>query len=334
MENTAPLPSWSIYAILIAQGVTYALLVWFLGRARGKTAEGFLSGGRDIGHGMINASVVAVWVWAATLMISSWTGYQYGFIGPWWYALGATVPLPIMAYLGRRIKTVMPKATSYPEFMHHRYDGKNHVLALDDRHHRIALGHHHDHHRRGRDGPRVHRRAVLGHRRADGHHLRLLHPLRRTVGQHLRRHHHVADALRLHHDAGRSGHHQGRPVGDMGGPHGRREHQARAAAGHDRRRAQEPVGRPQLAEPRWPGLPHRQHRGQPGGRAVQPDLLVQGDRRAGPADGLQVLHDRRRVLVADPPGDGHGSGRCRSVEGAGRRRDLHLRLGVDAVHRG
>ena len=128
MDSTAPLPSWSIYAILIAQGVTYALLVWFLGRARGKTAEGFLSGGRDIGHGMINASVVAVWVWAATLMISSWTGYQYGFIGPWWYALGATVPLPIMAYLGRRIKTVMPKATSYPEFMHHRYDGKNHVL--------------------------------------------------------------------------------------------------------------------------------------------------------------------------------------------------------------
>ena len=128
MDSTAPLPSWSIYAILIAQGVTYALLVWFLGRARGKTAEGFLSGGRDIGHGMINASVVAVWVWAATLMISSWTGYQYGFIGPWWYALGATVPLPLMAYLGRRIKTVMPKATSYPEFMHHRYDNKNHVL--------------------------------------------------------------------------------------------------------------------------------------------------------------------------------------------------------------
>ncbi len=128
MEDTAPLPSWSIYAILIAQGATYALLVWFLGKTRGKTAEAFLSGGRDIGHGMINASVVAVWVWAATLMISSWTGYQYGFIGPWWYALGATVPLPIMAYLGRRIKTVMPLATSYPEFMLHRYDGKNHML--------------------------------------------------------------------------------------------------------------------------------------------------------------------------------------------------------------
>ena len=128
MSDTAPLPSWSIYAILIGQGAAYALLVWNLGRARGKTSESFLSGGRDIGHGMINASVVATWIWAATLMISSWTGYQYGFIGPWWYALGATVPLPLMAYLGRRVKTVMPRATSYPEFMRHRLDRKNHVL--------------------------------------------------------------------------------------------------------------------------------------------------------------------------------------------------------------
>ena len=126
--ETAPLPSWSIYVILTAQGITYALLVWFLGKTRGKTADSFLSGGRDIGHGMINASVVATWIWAATLMISSWTGYHYGFIGPWWYALGATVPLPLMAYLGRRVKTVMPQATSYPEFMAARLDRKNHML--------------------------------------------------------------------------------------------------------------------------------------------------------------------------------------------------------------
>ena len=128
MEGAAPLPSWSIYAILIAQGGAYSALAWTLGRNRGKTTETFLSGGRDIGHGMINASVVATWIWAATLMISSWTGYQYGFIGPWWYALGATIPLPIMAHLGRRVKTIMPRATSYPEFILRRFDQKNHAL--------------------------------------------------------------------------------------------------------------------------------------------------------------------------------------------------------------
>ncbi|HCX05068.1 MAG TPA: hypothetical protein DHM42_11365, partial [Clostridiales bacterium] len=58
----------------------------------------------------------------------SYTGYQWGFVGPWWYALGATIPLPIMAYMGRQIKTLMPKATSYPEFVRFRTDKKNHLL--------------------------------------------------------------------------------------------------------------------------------------------------------------------------------------------------------------
>ena len=33
-----------------------------------------------------------------------------------------------MAYLGRRVKTVMPRATSYPEFIAHRFDKKNHIM--------------------------------------------------------------------------------------------------------------------------------------------------------------------------------------------------------------
>ena len=128
MEHTAPLPQWTMFAILAAQGGFYILAVWLIGRKRGATADSYLTGGRDIGHGMINASIVATWIWAATLMISSWTGYQYGYIGPWWYAFGAVIPLPIMAYLGRQIKNVMPNVRSYPEFMRFRLDRKNHIL--------------------------------------------------------------------------------------------------------------------------------------------------------------------------------------------------------------
>jgi urea-proton symporter len=117
-----------MFAILAAQGGFYIYAVWLIGRKRGATADSYLTGGRDIGHGMINASIVATWIWAATLMISAWTGYQYGFIGPWWYAFGAVIPLPIMAYLGRQIKRVMPNVRSYPEFMRFRLDRKNHLL--------------------------------------------------------------------------------------------------------------------------------------------------------------------------------------------------------------
>jgi len=117
-----------MYAILAAQGVIYTIAVVIIAKAKGRSAETFLSGGRDIGHGMINASIVATWIWAATLMISSWTGFSYGFTGPWWYAAGATIPLPFMAYIGKQLKIIMPKATSYPEFVLFRSDKKNHLL--------------------------------------------------------------------------------------------------------------------------------------------------------------------------------------------------------------
>ncbi|KDR94424.1 transporter, SSS family [Peptoclostridium litorale DSM 5388] len=123
-----PLPGWSMLSILCGLGIMFVVLVWFVGRTRQTSAEDFLTGGRDIGHGMINASVIATWIWAATLMMSSWTAYSYGFIGPWWYGLGAVLPLPIVGFLGKRLREVMPNVRSYPEFLKSRLDTKNHIL--------------------------------------------------------------------------------------------------------------------------------------------------------------------------------------------------------------
>lgn len=123
-----PLPGWSMLSILCGLGIMFVVLVWFVGKTRQTSAEDFLTGGRDIGHGMINASVIATWIWAATLMMSSWTAYSYGFIGPWWYGLGAVLPLPIVGFLGKRLREVMPNVRSYPEFLKSRLDTKNHIL--------------------------------------------------------------------------------------------------------------------------------------------------------------------------------------------------------------
>lgn len=126
--NNYPLPGWVMLAILLGMGILLVTLVWFIGRTKGSTAEDFLTGGRSIGHGMIHASVIATWIWAATLMVSSWTGYSYGYIGPWWYGLGAIIPLPIIGFLGKRLRKVMPNVRSYPEFIKFRLDNKSHVL--------------------------------------------------------------------------------------------------------------------------------------------------------------------------------------------------------------
>ena len=125
--QTAPLASWTVYAIMFGQALIYTVMVYILGKTKGKTADSFISGGRDIGHGMINASIIATWIWAATLMISSWTGFSYGFAGPWWYGLGATIPLPLMAYICRRCRVDMPMHRSYPEYMYFRLDRKNQI---------------------------------------------------------------------------------------------------------------------------------------------------------------------------------------------------------------
>ena len=175
---------------------------------------------------MINASVVATWIWAATLMISSWTGYHYGFIGPWWYALGATVPLPLMAYLGRRLKLIMPQATSYPEFIRHRFDAKNHalhsviatVVALWITVMIVTGG------------------AIVGHTFTGAPFWAIATlmvvifvayiPLGGPVGLHLRRHAHVVDALRLPRHPGRGGPGQDWAVRDLGRAGARCRHQA------------------------------------------------------------------------------------------------------------
>lgn len=127
-SDSYPLSSGIMLTILIGLGIFFVVLVWFVGRKKGSTAEDFLTGGRGISHGMIHSSIIATWIWSATLMVSSWTAYSYGFIGPWWYGLGAVLPLPIIGYLGKRLREVMPNVRSYPEFIKFRLDKKNHIL--------------------------------------------------------------------------------------------------------------------------------------------------------------------------------------------------------------
>lgn len=125
----APLPQWFAYAMILGQAIVMAIIVYYLSKIKEiKTAENYLTAGRNVGVGMVSASIIAAWVWAATLMFSSWTGYTMGFIGPWWYAIGAAIPLPLFAYLAISLKKKMPKVHSYPEFFLYRFDTKTHKL--------------------------------------------------------------------------------------------------------------------------------------------------------------------------------------------------------------
>lgn len=84
------------YVILLGVGLVMAIAVTLLVRVEHKwlgtrkTFEWFYTAGRNVKTGLIAASLVSAWTWAATLLQSSTVAYQFGISGPFWYAAGAS----------------------------------------------------------------------------------------------------------------------------------------------------------------------------------------------------------------------------------------------------
>lgn len=120
------------YLILLIFGVFFTALTVIMQRRHGKamTAEQFSTAGRSVGVGLASASIIAAWTWAATLMMSSSTGYQYGISGPYWYAAGACIQVLLFAIVAIHLKRKAPNAHTFLEFIGQRFDKKNHRLML------------------------------------------------------------------------------------------------------------------------------------------------------------------------------------------------------------
>lgn len=120
------------YMILLIFGVFFTGLTIIMQRRRGTemTAEQFSTAGRSVGVGLASASIIAAWTWAATLMMSSATGYQYGISGPYWYAAGATIQILLFAIVAIHLKKKAPNAHTFLEFIFQRFDKRNHKLMM------------------------------------------------------------------------------------------------------------------------------------------------------------------------------------------------------------
>ncbi|HZG73144.1 MAG TPA: hypothetical protein VEY51_16535, partial [Chondromyces sp.] len=120
------------YLILLVFGLFFTGLTIIMQRRNkaAMTAEQFSTAGRSVGVGLASASIIAAWTWAATLMMSSSTGYQYGISGPYWYAAGACIQVLLFAIVAIHLKRKAPKAHTFLEFIGQRFDQKNHRLML------------------------------------------------------------------------------------------------------------------------------------------------------------------------------------------------------------
>ncbi|MCK0471794.1 sodium:solute symporter family protein [Halalkalibacter sp. APA_J-10(15)] len=120
------------YLILLIFGIFFTTLTIVMQRRRktAMTAEQFSTAGRSVGVGLASASIIAAWTWAATLMMSSSTGFQYGISGPYWYAAGACIQVLLFAIVAIHLKRKAPKAHTFLEFIGKRFDKKNHKLMM------------------------------------------------------------------------------------------------------------------------------------------------------------------------------------------------------------
>ncbi|MFR9676313.1 sodium:solute symporter family protein [Streptomyces sp. TR06-5] len=118
--------------------VIIGLLVFFYGGTflvstrigkRDENADGYMTGGNNIGFGISAASMTATWIWAASMYASATSGYTYGISGPIHYGLWGALMILFIYPFGKRIRAVAPKAHTLAEVMYVRH-GRSSQLML------------------------------------------------------------------------------------------------------------------------------------------------------------------------------------------------------------
>ncbi len=124
------------YVILIGVGLVMALSVTLMVKAETKwlgtrkTSEWFYTAGRTIKTGLIAASIVSAWTWAATLLQSSTVTYEFGLAGSFWYAAGACIQVILFAILAIELKRKAPMTHTFPEMIYARFGKHSHKVFL------------------------------------------------------------------------------------------------------------------------------------------------------------------------------------------------------------
>lgn len=86
--------------------------------------DDFVAAGRSIPYALIAASVMVSWVWTTTIMGAAESGMWYGVSGGFNYMWGACIPFFIFIPMVIHLRKIMPKTTTFTEFVEQRYGKK------------------------------------------------------------------------------------------------------------------------------------------------------------------------------------------------------------------
>lgn len=121
------------YLLLLAFAVIMTTLTLLVSRDRiwTTTGTGFLLAGRRIKWYLGAMSIAASWIWAPALFVSVQKAYELGLPGIFWFTAPNVLALVIFAFLGPRIRTLLPAGYTFPDWIRYRLGpGKVHSVFM------------------------------------------------------------------------------------------------------------------------------------------------------------------------------------------------------------
>lgn len=110
------------YLFLVLFGLLFFLIAEIvIRRFPTGSVDDFVAAGRSIPFGLVGASVTVSWIWTTTIMGSSEAGMWFGISGGFNYAWGAVIPFFVFIPLVIRLRGIMPRTTTFTEFINERY---------------------------------------------------------------------------------------------------------------------------------------------------------------------------------------------------------------------
>ncbi|KAL4810613.1 Sodium:solute symporter family-domain-containing protein [Aspergillus unguis] len=125
------------YIVVVLIGAIIALVMMMVTKALKKTTgednektEMFMTANRTVRTGLTASAVISSWLWSTQLLGSSFTGYDYGVSGPFWFAAGCSPMIVFFALVGISCKRKIPEAHTSLEVVRIRYGRIAHIVFM------------------------------------------------------------------------------------------------------------------------------------------------------------------------------------------------------------
>lgn len=110
------------YFVMFGFGLLFLLISALISkRLPIEGVDDFLVAGRKVPFALVGAAVTVSWIWTTTIMGSAETGMWFGVSGGLNYSWGAVIPFFIFIPLVMHMRKIMPKATTFTEFIEQRF---------------------------------------------------------------------------------------------------------------------------------------------------------------------------------------------------------------------